>query len=210
MGLEPKYNVLAIISLVTAFFISLAAIITGHLALSQIKKSGEKGRGLALAGVILGYVGFVATIVSVVVLIVVGAAASSAAKDAAGINPGATVTQTAPAETTDPQPSAAAGPVSKEFCDVVAAMTVKSKTAASEDQKKALILDMYKQLSEVSGPNQETYVKVYGVLSSPQAQMSQADRANDPQAAEMQVIMDESEPLIKSDAAECKAMAAGQ
>ena len=49
-----KTNVLAIVSLVSSFFISIVGIITGHIALSQIKKTGEKGRGLALAGVIIG------------------------------------------------------------------------------------------------------------------------------------------------------------
>ncbi|TFD51681.1 DUF4190 domain-containing protein [Cryobacterium frigoriphilum] len=53
-----KYNVLSIVSLVTAvLFLQLVAIITGHIALSQIKKTGEKGRGLALAGLIVGYAG---------------------------------------------------------------------------------------------------------------------------------------------------------
>lgn len=53
-----KYNVLAIVSLVTAvLFLQLVAIITGHIALSQIKKTGEKGRGLAIAGLIVGYAG---------------------------------------------------------------------------------------------------------------------------------------------------------
>lgn len=53
-----KYNVLAIVSLVTGvLFISLVAIITGHIALSQINKTQEKGRGLAIAGLVLGYAG---------------------------------------------------------------------------------------------------------------------------------------------------------
>jgi uncharacterized protein YacL len=55
----PRTNTLAIISLVLAFFISLGAIITGHIALSQIKRTGESGRGLAIAGLVLGYIGFV-------------------------------------------------------------------------------------------------------------------------------------------------------
>ena len=53
----PKTNTLAIVSLVLAFFISLGAVITGFIALGQIKKTGEAGHGLALAGVILGFVG---------------------------------------------------------------------------------------------------------------------------------------------------------
>ncbi len=70
-----RYNVLAIVSLVSAFFISLVAIITGHIALSQIKKTGEKGRGLAIGGLVLGYLGVVATIIVVIVWFVVIAAA---------------------------------------------------------------------------------------------------------------------------------------
>jgi hypothetical protein len=35
----------------------VAAIITGHISLAQIKKSNESGRPLALTGLILGYVG---------------------------------------------------------------------------------------------------------------------------------------------------------
>lgn len=57
---EPRTNVLAIISLVSAFVVSLAAVITGHIALAQIKRTGENGRGLALAGLIIGYVGIAA------------------------------------------------------------------------------------------------------------------------------------------------------
>ena len=57
---QDKYNVLSIISLVTSILaISIVGIITGHIALSQIKKSGEKGHGLALGGLIVGYLGFV-------------------------------------------------------------------------------------------------------------------------------------------------------
>ncbi len=43
----------------------LTGIITGHIALSQIRRTGAKGHGLALAlaGVILGYVGLVVMLV---------------------------------------------------------------------------------------------------------------------------------------------------
>ncbi|WP_426624996.1 DUF4190 domain-containing protein [Leifsonia sp. McL0607] len=57
---EPRTNVLAIISLVSAFIVSIAAVITGHIALAQIKRTGENGRGMALAGLIIGYVGVAA------------------------------------------------------------------------------------------------------------------------------------------------------
>ncbi|WP_166785702.1 MULTISPECIES: DUF4190 domain-containing protein [Cryobacterium] len=65
-----KYNVLAIVSLVTSVLgISLAGIICGHIGLSQIGRTGEKGRGLAIAGLVLGYLGIVAGLVLLVVLI---------------------------------------------------------------------------------------------------------------------------------------------
>jgi ABC-type spermidine/putrescine transport system permease subunit II len=70
-----KFNVLAIISLITAFFVSLAAVITGHIALSQIKKTGEKGRGLAIAGLVLGYLGLIGGIIAIVLFFVIGIAA---------------------------------------------------------------------------------------------------------------------------------------
>ncbi|GLI28000.1 hypothetical protein ARHIZOSPH14_22420 [Agromyces rhizosphaerae] len=73
-----KTNVLAIISLVSAFFISLVAVITGHIALSQIKKTGEQGRGLAIAGLVIGYIGLVVgVIVFIFWIAVIGFAASS-------------------------------------------------------------------------------------------------------------------------------------
>lgn len=60
-------NTLSIVALVCgllAWFIlpvigALIAIITGHIARSQIKRTGESGAGLALTGLILGYIYFV-------------------------------------------------------------------------------------------------------------------------------------------------------
>jgi len=53
-----KLNTLAVVSLASALtgFGVVAAIITGHISLAQIKKTGQNGRALALSGVILGYV----------------------------------------------------------------------------------------------------------------------------------------------------------
>jgi len=52
----PPTNTLAILALVLAFVVSIGGIICGHIALSQIKRTGEGGRGLALAGLVIGYV----------------------------------------------------------------------------------------------------------------------------------------------------------
>jgi hypothetical protein len=50
-------NTLAIVALVTSLLgVGLAGIICGHIALSQIKRNNEQGKGMALAGLIIGYV----------------------------------------------------------------------------------------------------------------------------------------------------------
>lgn len=45
-----KTNALAVIGLITAFFIPLAGLVVSIIGLSQIKKRKEKGKGLAIAG----------------------------------------------------------------------------------------------------------------------------------------------------------------
>lgn len=79
-GVQPasqKTNLMAILSLIFAFVFPLAGIILGHLGLSQIKKTGEGGRGLALTGTILSYVfTFIGLIFFIFYFIVLGVALS--------------------------------------------------------------------------------------------------------------------------------------
>lgn len=49
-------NTLAIITLILAFVFPIAGIITGHIALKQLKTSGESGHALAKWGLILSYI----------------------------------------------------------------------------------------------------------------------------------------------------------
>ncbi|MEO8222608.1 MAG: thioredoxin domain-containing protein [Specibacter sp.] len=77
-------NTLAIVSLVSSFFVGLAGVITGHIALNQIKRTGEEGRGLAIAGLVIGYLMTLATIASVIVLFVSLFALGVTADNAAG------------------------------------------------------------------------------------------------------------------------------
>lgn len=51
----PRTNVLAIVAIVAGFMAPIAGIVTGRLALLQIKRTGEEGRALALTGLIAGY-----------------------------------------------------------------------------------------------------------------------------------------------------------
>jgi hypothetical protein len=67
----PRTNVLAIVAIILGFLVPIGGIVTGHIALSQIKKTGEAGHGLALAGTIVGYVLSVGWIVFWIVYIVI-------------------------------------------------------------------------------------------------------------------------------------------
>jgi hypothetical protein len=65
----PKTNTLAIVSLVTSLLWlcgvgSLAAIICGHLGLREIDRSSgtQTGRGMAIAGLVIGYLGLIAAV----------------------------------------------------------------------------------------------------------------------------------------------------
>jgi hypothetical protein len=76
-GYQPqKTNALAIVSMIASIvgFIwilpiigSIAGVIMGHISLSQIKRTNENGRGMALAGLIVGYAGLALAIVGVIV-----------------------------------------------------------------------------------------------------------------------------------------------
>ena len=48
------------------FLFAPLAIVFGHISLSQIKKSGEDGRGLAVAGLVMGYLITIGTILALV------------------------------------------------------------------------------------------------------------------------------------------------
>jgi hypothetical protein len=77
-------NSLAIVSLVAGiagyviphpFIAGLIAIITGHMARGQIRRTGEGGRGLATVGLVLGYVHLALSfaLVILILLLIVGA-----------------------------------------------------------------------------------------------------------------------------------------
>jgi peptidyl-prolyl cis-trans isomerase B (cyclophilin B) len=59
-------NGMAIASLICAFLFAPLGIIFGHISLSQIKKTGEDGHGLAVAGLVISYL---VTIASIFVLL---------------------------------------------------------------------------------------------------------------------------------------------
>lgn len=71
-------NSLAVVALISGiaglviipFIGSIVAIITGHMSLGKLKTSGEQGRGMALAGLIMGYVGIAFAALGIILLII--------------------------------------------------------------------------------------------------------------------------------------------
>jgi hypothetical protein len=66
---QQRFNTLSIVAFILAFVVSLGAVICGHIALSQISRTGERGRGLAIWALVLGYLGILLGIVYAVVII---------------------------------------------------------------------------------------------------------------------------------------------
>jgi hypothetical protein len=72
-----KTNPLAIVSLVLGiiwiFWLgSIAALIFGYVSLSQIRSRNQSGRGLAIAGIVLGWIGVATLLLSIILGIAVG------------------------------------------------------------------------------------------------------------------------------------------
>ncbi|APF33611.1 hypothetical protein MTS1_00666 [Microbacterium sp. TS-1] len=72
---QQKTNTLAIVSMIASIvgFIwllpvigSIAGVIMGHISLSQIKRTNEKGRGMAIAGLIVGYAGLALAVIGII------------------------------------------------------------------------------------------------------------------------------------------------
>ena len=77
----PGTNALAITALICGiaqFFglwllATIPAVVCGHLARRQIRRTGEQGAGMAMAGLVLGWVGVALTVVFVAVIAIVAA-----------------------------------------------------------------------------------------------------------------------------------------
>ncbi|RDI43603.1 DUF4190 domain-containing protein [Nocardia mexicana] len=78
VAFQEKTNTLAIITLITGLLgFCLIPLILGFISLSQIRKRGEKGRGMAIAGMIATVVWTVAGVVVGVISATNGGTAES-------------------------------------------------------------------------------------------------------------------------------------
>lgn len=68
-------NGMAVAALVSAVLFAPLGIVFGHISLAQIRRSGEQGRGLAIAGLVIGYVMTALALLAVLALVVIIAVA---------------------------------------------------------------------------------------------------------------------------------------
>jgi hypothetical protein len=65
-----KWNVLSIVAFVIVFFgFSLISVILGFIGLNQIKKTGERGRALAIWAIVLGIVSLIIYVIFWIVFV---------------------------------------------------------------------------------------------------------------------------------------------
>lgn len=75
-------NVLAIVALIAAFFVGLVGVICGVISLSQLKRTGQKGRGLAIAGIVVGAAQLVVMVIVTIAMVAAAASIGTAASAA--------------------------------------------------------------------------------------------------------------------------------
>jgi peptidyl-prolyl cis-trans isomerase B (cyclophilin B) len=90
-------NGMAIASLICAFVFAPLGIIFGHVSLSQIKRTGEEGHGLAIAGLIISYLITIGTVVVLAAAVLFTIAVARHLDDESRYNPDVTAAPPAPA-----------------------------------------------------------------------------------------------------------------
>ncbi|MGO1435571.1 MAG: DUF4190 domain-containing protein [Canibacter sp.] len=177
-GPNAPMNTLSVVGFILAFIVGPVGAILSHISLSQIKKRFERGRGLAIAGIIIGWVATAIWLISIVTIIIFGVVAANQVSTAmeelessqsAPQTPGDDDELGTPA---DPGDENATGPDSSdaaegeapspEFCSAL-------EEAGSVDiSDEAAVADVYKKLADERGahPNQQVYGDAYDAINA--------------------------------------------
>lgn len=160
-------NTLAIIAFIAAFFVSIAGIIMGHIALGQIKRSGERGRGLALAGTILGYVFLAGTIIAVISSLIFAAMFASAASQLSQASDDLQSQVEEPSDSTTEESAPATGDRSAEFCDALMGVDQMGSATNDDGSPSDEAIQAFEEIAGASSPNQAVYQRYLAVMKDP-------------------------------------------
>lgn len=81
---QDRWNGMAIAGFVCSFLFSIVGLVLSIIGYNQTKKTGEKGKELALAGIIISGVSIVLTVVMVIAFVVIGVSVAGMALDELG------------------------------------------------------------------------------------------------------------------------------
>ncbi|SJN12765.1 Probable peptidyl-prolyl cis-trans isomerase B [Leucobacter sp. 7(1)] len=174
-------NTLAIIALVGGILFNIVGIICGHIALSQIKRTGERGRGLALAGTIIGYVSLAASIIGMIFMfVIIGVAAQTASTSVSSslsqLDGATAELESSLPESGDLSLDSATADIerSPEFC---AALTTALETESNPNEIEFSPEEIaaYTALAKVDSPHQDVYQKFAEFTKDPAILTSDAD-----------------------------------
>lgn len=79
--LQDRWNGMAIAGFVCSFLFSIVGLVLSIIGYNQTKKTGEKGKELALAGIIISGLSIVMTIVMIIAFVVIGVSVAGVARD---------------------------------------------------------------------------------------------------------------------------------
>ncbi|MEV0672496.1 sensor domain-containing protein [Mycobacterium sp. NPDC050441] len=101
---RDEVNTFATLSVVFVFLFAPAGAVLGHLGLSQIKRTGQRGRDRALVGLSLSYTLIVVAVAALVIWAVVPSSSSTTTTEAKTTAPAAQSPVTTTTTTTTPEP----------------------------------------------------------------------------------------------------------
>ncbi len=78
---QDRWNGMAIAGFVCSFIFSIVGLVLSIIGYNQTKKTGEKGKELALAGIIISGLSIVMTIVMIIACVVIGVSVAGVALD---------------------------------------------------------------------------------------------------------------------------------
>lgn len=176
---QPPLNTLSIVALVGGFLVNIVGIVCGHIALSQIKRTGERGRGLALAGLIIGYVSLAASVIAVISLLAFAGLAASTVSSASSAALSELEATTEDFEATLPESEefgsdTADLPRSPEFCETFnAAQKIQGDPNSMEASAEQILA--FEKIAAIESPNQALYARMLELMKDPSLVTSGSD-----------------------------------
>lgn len=177
--LKERINTLSVVSFVGAFFVALLGIIGGLAALKQIQRTGQRGRGFALAGVIVGAINMVVFVVGALLLVLSGAAFMSLFDE----KPTVAVEQPVSAEEAAAAEEAIASGggavpghiVSGDLCAAINGYIASADESLTSLEVSPETISALEIVAAVPSPNQLAYQAALGLLKDPASVPSIAD-----------------------------------